>query len=270
MPDVVAAERFITQISRIEVQAVQATIRHWRSVRADLLDGLSRDPQAITRLVQRVGYDLAQITRETPAQAAQAARSYAAAQLPTADTFIAENAADALAAGLPAWQAATIGRFLTDAQRLQAAGVTGDALALALTATQADRQSAWAWALTALQLATEAAVWQRANDVLRTTYTAAERRSRTRYQKQAIAAIDSRTTNCCLQVHGQIVDLDQSFTLTGTPRFADRLPQPPFHHRCRTVIALYAPEMEAVGITTSDMRAQARAQFAASSASRTR
>lgn len=58
-------------------------------------------------------------------------------------------------------------------------------------------------------------------------------------QKQAIAAIDNRTTDCCLRVHGQVVDLDGSFKLTGTPRYADEMEWSPFHGWCRTAVALY-------------------------------
>ena len=58
------------------------------------------------------------------------------------------------------------------------------------------------------------------------------------YKRQAIAAIDERTTDCCLRVNGQIVGLDEMFKLTGTPRFADKLTDPPFHYACRTSVAL--------------------------------
>lgn len=58
------------------------------------------------------------------------------------------------------------------------------------------------------------------------------------YKRQAIAAIDERTTDCCLRVNGQIVGLDEMFKLAGTPRFADKLTNPPFHDACRTSVAL--------------------------------
>lgn len=58
------------------------------------------------------------------------------------------------------------------------------------------------------------------------------------YKRQAVAAIDERTTDCCLQVHGQIVAMEQDFHLTGTPRFADYLRNPPFHWNCRTATCL--------------------------------
>lgn len=58
------------------------------------------------------------------------------------------------------------------------------------------------------------------------------------FQRQAIAAIDERTTDCCLRVHGQVVGLDRDFNLTGVPRFADKMRNPPFHWYCRTGTAL--------------------------------
>ncbi len=62
--------------------------------------------------------------------------------------------------------------------------------------------------------------------------------------KQAIAALDSRTTDCCLRVHGQIQPFDKPFQLTGTPRYADKLDWAPFHDYCRTSIVLYSPEFD--------------------------
>ena len=54
---------------------------------------------------------------------------------------------------------------------------------------------------------------------------------------QAIAAIDERTTDCCLRVNGQEQLLHQPFHLTGTPRFADYVDNPPFHWNCRSASA---------------------------------
>ena len=65
------------------------------------------------------------------------------------------------------------------------------------------------------------------------------RHGKDRTQKQAIAAIDNKTTDCCLRVHGQVVDLDGYFKLSGTPRYADELEWTPFHAWCRTSVALY-------------------------------
>ena len=56
--------------------------------------------------------------------------------------------------------------------------------------------------------------------------------------KQAIPAIDERTTDCCLRVAGQAVPLSSEFKLTGTPRFADEQAWSPFHNWCRTSVSL--------------------------------
>lgn len=85
------------------------------------------------------------------------------------------------------------------------------------------------------------------------------------YQRQAVAAIDERTTDCCLRVHGQVVALRQPFHLTGTPRFADHQQDPPFHWNCRTTVCLVAREMadDALSLSMRDAaqsELQARAQ----------
>jgi hypothetical protein len=81
------------------------------------------------------------------------------------------------------------------------------------------------------------------------------------YQRQAIAAVDENTTNCCLRVHGQVVGFEEKFHLTGTLRFADYVHAPPFHWNCRTVEVLYHSTMEGVGVTTGDMRSAAREEL---------
>lgn len=58
------------------------------------------------------------------------------------------------------------------------------------------------------------------------------------FRRQAIAALDERTTETCLRVHGQVVTIDGDFHLTGTPRYADDMHAPPFHDYCRTAVAL--------------------------------
>ncbi len=64
------------------------------------------------------------------------------------------------------------------------------------------------------------------------------------FNKQSIAGLDERTTDCCLRAHGQIVPLDKKFHLTGTPRYADYLEWTPFHYWCRTSIALHLPNYD--------------------------
>lgn len=52
--------------------------------------------------------------------------------------------------------------------------------------------------------------------------------------KQASAAIDARTTECCLRVHGQVVPENKPFHTTGSPAFAEWQDWPDFHWNCRT------------------------------------
>jgi hypothetical protein len=82
---------------------------------------------------------------------------------------------------------------------------------------------------------------------------------------QAIATIDERTTDCCLRVAGQVVPLDGEFILTGTPRYFDRMKQPPFHYWCRSVTALVKLE-SANDDLTRIMRAAADVELAARAA----
>lgn len=90
-----------------------------------------------------------------------------------------------------------------------------------------------------------------------------ERIAHTKYEKQAIAAIDHKTTDCCLRVHGQIQPMDKPFILEGTPRFADKMHSSPFHWGCRTSISLYVAKMELFGIPTAEMKDAAMAEIKA-------
>jgi len=80
--------------------------------------------------------------------------------------------------------------------------------------------------------------------------------------KQTVAAIDERTTECCLRVHGQVTTLQGQFHLTGQPRFAEYKEAPPFHWRCRSATALVRPE-DAGDALTDEMVSAARAELAA-------
>lgn len=82
------------------------------------------------------------------------------------------------------------------------------------------------------------------------------------FLRQAVAAIDERTTDCCLRVHGQVVRLNEDFHLTGEPRYADYKRDPPFHRWCRTSVALVRSE-DAEDDLTQQMRDAARRELAA-------
>lgn len=83
-----------------------------------------------------------------------------------------------------------------------------------------------------------------------------ETRPQSVFMKQAIAGIDERTTDCCLRVHGQVQPIDKPFELRGTPRYADKVQNPPFHNYCRTSTALYMEQWDD-GLT-EQMRQAAR------------
>lgn len=71
----------------------------------------------------------------------------------------------------------------------------------------------------------------------------------TKWWHQAVAAVDERTTDCCLRANGQAQPLDKPFRLTGTPRYADYLEHPPFHWYCRTAEALVRKDEAADDVT---------------------
>jgi len=101
----------------------------------------------------------------------------------------------------------------------------------------------------------------------------AEMLERTRRQedfmRQAVAAIDERTTDCCLRVHGQVVGMNQDYHLTGTPRFGEYLRNPPFHWYCRSSTALVRRE-DANDLLSRQMRQAAADEIGARAATGTR
>lgn len=78
-------------------------------------------------------------------------------------------------------------------------------------------------------------------------------------KKQAVAAVQAKTTATCLRVHGQVRELDEPFELTAEPRFARRMMAPPFHWNCRTAVVGYLEELDT---DMADMRREARAELA--------
>jgi len=82
------------------------------------------------------------------------------------------------------------------------------------------------------------------------------------YLKQAVAAIDERTTDCCLRVNGQTKPQDKPFVLTGTPRYADEMAGPPFHNWCRTATVIVRAS-DANDDVTREMRDAGQAEIKA-------
>lgn len=105
----------------------------------------------------------------------------------------------------------------------------------------------------------ETAFWMTALSV--TAYTSAMKSADEDFVRQAVAVVDGDTTDTCLAVHGQLVELDEDFKLTETPRFADEMSGPPFWHNCRTSVALIKRELLR-DETTEEMRQEANEQKA--------
>ena len=94
----------------------------------------------------------------------------------------------------------------------------------------------------------------------RTAYIQQARERIPELKRQAVAVVQDRTTDTCLRVHGQIVGVDEPFTLTGQPRFADQMMVPAFHWNCRTAVVAWHPSFEGGGLNTANMKRSAAAE----------
>ena len=56
--------------------------------------------------------------------------------------------------------------------------------------------------------------------------------------KQPVASVDANTTECCLQVNGQVVRENAKFHTTGSPAYAEWQDWTDFHWNCRTSIVM--------------------------------
>jgi hypothetical protein len=279
--DLSCVRTYNRSLAALERRQEAVLLRAWRDVRPLMLDDLTRyglhSPVLIGRLRQSIALasTRALAAQETiRVQALELARRFAACQ-----GVGAEAQAQAGLAGLEmrsqvdAWELATQARYVADVQRLQQSGEDDGQAALVLFAapiSATGRASTYRRSRNELGLAGALALFGLAGAALGLLYGAQQQVTGVKYWKQAIAAIDERTTDCCLRVHGQIQPLDKPFELSGTPRFADRVMNPPFHWYCRTATALYRPEMEETGLTTDELRDAARAELAARAATGTR
>jgi len=158
-------------------------------------------------------------------------------------------------------------KLVVEMNRMSASGEDAQAIYERLLAMEMmdGRVSVWRSMTNSMFLASDRMAWDLAMAIVQAYLEKAEQLSVTKqhWQKQAIAAIDERTTNCCLQAHGQTQALDKPFRLTGTPRYADEMQHSPFHWYCRTSVTLYLPEFEESGIRTEEMRQAARDEIEA-------
>lgn len=175
---------------------------------ADVMNELRKSVEATARVQLSVAVDLG---------AEQAVRELAAREIRA--EAIPPDPVDALNAwlGIVDTQTASILGLFGFGGDVDPALILGDETRLGLLAPGPALKEGARWMTLAAMMG-----WSR-------TMEASARRRKIEFNKQAVAAIDERTTECCLRVHGQVVAMKAKFHLTGTPRFADDMDWSPFH-----------------------------------------
>jgi hypothetical protein len=287
MPDPRPVETFTARMARLETRLLGEIQQPLSEARATLLEALLRDAASLAVIARREfnalhgavsaitsGY-LTPIDETATAlaqkQFAQVSRLYP--DQPVSVERALQNTAarrQQILIGYGQYSTAWIdtlqAQFLVELSRLLAADEDPQAIAdrlLAEDIAAAGRASVWRNGNNLAALESQRGLWEAGAALTAVVYQAGQAQTGEWWRKQAIAAIDERTTDCCLQVHGQIKDLDQPFELIGTPRFADEIMSPPFHLWCRTAQALWLEKFEQAGITTAEMRDAARAEITA-------
>ena len=162
-----------------------------------------------------------------------------------------------------AWVEALETRLQAEVIQLRAGGEPVEAAARQLFSTGpagTGRASVWRLGANNMELVSQRTIGSVALGLAAIYYQAGQAQTGRKWHKQAVAQIDDKTTDCCLNVHGQVQPIDEPFILTGTPRFADEQMHPRFHWQCRTDEILWAEDLEAVGQSTAEMRAEVREQ----------
>lgn len=283
--DLAIVQRFTRSLTRIETGLVADELRLYREFRLAALGsllGVSLRPYELRRELEAhfsvLARAAAMARRQRIAAANEAAKAYGeqlrqallragvnAAEPQGLATQAAEQAIRAALDPEPDWVDVVRGRTLADLSRLSAIGADAEQIAMELLSERVvnGRVSAWRAGRASLETGEQLNLWGAVSGAIGVIFAGINAASEARLERQAIAAIDEKTTDCCLRVHGQIVGQDQPFHLTGTPRFADYVPSPPFHWFCRTATAIYHVAMEAVGVSTETMRTAARDELAA-------
>ncbi len=288
MPDVTAALRFSETLGKAldgYSGDLQRELDRTRARLAEAMAGARLDRARVRQVavseINALGERTARIGRDYEGRITATVEGFVAQQLDAVSRVVpgvvdgdailpelraeAKTMSDDLLSRTPLWVAQFSATFLAELSRLRVAGDDWQTAMDRLLAVDlvAGRASVTRSAGNSLALEADLDVWTLANAMAQSGFQRAATRSRIVFKKQAIAAIDDRTTDCCLRVQGQIQPMNEPFRLTGKPRFADRLQGPPFHWRCRTATTLYTPAMEAVGVPTQAMVNAARAELRA-------
>jgi hypothetical protein len=155
-----------------------------------------------------------------PAQAATTARRADTVQLLASTAWV-----DALAARLQA-----------ETMLLRAGGEPVEAAVGRLFAE--DVPSVWRAGLNNMVLTSQLNLWTVGIGLAAAYYAAGQEQAGQTWLKEAQAELDNDTTECCVNVNGQVRRLDEPFELTGAPSFSPAQQHPPFHWNCRTGEAL--------------------------------
>jgi hypothetical protein len=284
MPDLAITSRYMRRMTIFERSFISELEELYSRMRRSLLDELSdrrvswtvvravleRELLALERNAVTLGRgrapELAALTGEYGDALAAALRK-AGVNVPdvSSTTYTERVSLAAESLGNPAWPLAVRARFLADLARLAMGGEfdEDDLVPLLGRGMETGRASSWRAALNTLTLGAVQSAWSAAAGGIELLFKASETSGEKQLGRQAVAAIDERTTECCLMVHGQVVKMGQPFHLTGEPKFADYVDTTPFHWNCRSAVSLYHPAMEAIGVPTEKMREAARAELRA-------
>jgi hypothetical protein len=247
-------------VSRASVGAMQAEIQ-----------SLRRDVTALGRETSRdIRYTVGNYTNKQIQMAQKLDMPVANLQsLEAANTSTQLEAEQYLMTSSPLWLDTLEANLEVAIARLRLSGAVESEILARLVAETGDRASLWRASGTAAATEEARDVWTYANALL-AAYLLTLNEAEPVYKKQVIATIDERTTDCCLKAHGQIQPLDKPFKLTGTPRFSDKVQDPPFHWYCRSTEVLYNEAFEEAGVTTAQMRSAANAEIDAREKTKTR
>jgi hypothetical protein len=289
MPDIAAALKFQKKIITIEkdyLKQIGAYRQETRRVLLEIIDrgGVSRTAVAqMQKEIDFLGRKVSTLAGVAGNEVRKTVGNYTRKQVQLAERVgltdnadiapvlrlgepIVKDATEAYMTSESAWVAQLQTSLQVQSAKLRIGNASSEEISDRLISERLADGRASVWAMAGVQAAKEETqnLWAMAGGLVG-GYLALfnETQSEVNYQKQAIAAIDERTTDCCLRVHGQIQPLDEPFQLDGTPRYADEVQDPPFHWYCRSSETLYEETFEEIGIPTSEMEDAAAAELKA-------
>lgn len=234
-----ATEQYIAAVQRIEQRAQRRAGEVWRQYKHIIASELDRYGPRANALLSALTGAVLRAAGELPNTSIDSAIYNAAAAV------VAGQVGGVVLGEYPtpmmydAWRSTATGTLVGEAIRMQLAGADDAAMRARLITGKDGRSSAWELARTSLALAVAMLVWGAANGTVVRLGRAVSERDGVEYQKQAIAALDARTTRICRAVNRQIRPLDKPFETLAGP-----IMNPPFHYNCRTAVVLYHPSFE--------------------------